>query len=1006
MNKTNALRYFLLKHLWKNRHLVSPETHREVARSLVIEETETRDWNILWRDGEERRGFVMPRNDVQFYRRGDISNATEADGGDFKDVANAFVATAFRIDDPLQVLAPEGVGRALDVWRTVLWLAVAVALYVLFDLPMAAGVLFAAVMVVEIWAPKGKLVLAGLMLPLSFVMGLPGALFSGLAAPLQFLDTRPDWRRVRTGLHVIGFALGMVVAWRHRETLSLPMIGWAAFPMLGALALALFRWLYATHRHMAPLAIPALVWGLGCTGFFSASLFLVAGLFADVVIAQLVPPSERLGTMVVRSASGRMVVRSGSGRISPSLITGLLGMLAALVAGLTWWSGVGADPGILDRFSPELVEHMQMIDTGDRRLAYKVFLLMLPLAALAAFWLSRRPALLAPSTVLGRVLLILQTPRVAATIVLVVSALVLWGNQQELPEDDLMNIIGLRFGLLYIPTPFHYVLLVIGSVIGLALMVAWPRSQLGPTQSRRLGWAFIWIYLTLALVPGLLSPAHFAAPGAYIFSLFSNHNGIIFGDAVQLAHGMQMHSDVRIMYGMLRAVGLAIWSKYVAPLSVADGAMVLKVGQVILCLSALWLARTMARGRVLVIFLSMALIVPWFHTYHSAILFPNHAGWRFTGYALGFGLAAFTAGWTLWRRAMVLGACGGLFVLLNTETGLCLSLGLLGTLILSAERPTLRNIAGLIASFLIGAGIVVLAFLGLYAATLGPLPSLAAWAIGLGYFFEGASGFAGRPFYFDPFALLIAAHWSLILINAGRLRLERALNVLESLRGGLAITGMLWLAYYVNGTSRQYLPGLVLVYGVFLSTYFAPAILTFLRKGKDWKRFLSLRPVVVAIVVGPMILAGNIQMGGSLWYNLIAPPPTAPTETISGAEVPESVARNLKEKIAFIMAQPDREEMVILSSFGYFIHAETGTASHLPMAEPYMQSYDRGDMDRIMKRIEELAPRRILVDAKTEDFVPYPTEQAFQERFISRILATYRFDHEESGWSIYVRREP
>lgn len=994
MNRTNALRYFLLKHLWKNRHTVSPEVHRQIARSLTITETEGRDWNIAWQDGDERRDFSLLRSDVLFYRRGDTSNATAADGQDFREIANAFVSMAFRIDGPIPAPPKFVPGRTIDIARTMLWLAAGASLVLFFQLPKAAAILITGLMIVELLIPRAKLVLAGLSLPLSFLTGLPGALFNVLAGLLQFLDTRPEWRRTRTGLHALGVVLGMVMLWRHREMLSLPMIGWALPPTLAAVSLALIRWLHMSHRHMAPLAVPGLVWGLGCTGYFSASLFIIVCQLADLVVARPVPASLRLD---------RVVARLRSDRVAPAHLSALMAIAAAVVAGLVWWSGIGADPGTLSRFSPELVAHMQMIDTGDRRLAHKVLLLLLPPAALAAFWLLHRPPLLASGTVLGyalRVTGLLQGP-----IGVVLAGVVLWATLRELPEQDILNIIGLRFGLFYIPSKLHYLLLVAGSLAGLGLMAFWLRGRVAPAIGRRLGWALIVLYLAAALLPGLLLPPALAAPGAYIFSLFSNHHGIIFSDAAQLAHGMQMHTDVHIMYGMLRAVGLAIWSKHIAPLSAADGVMILKVGQVVLCLAAISLARTMARGRVLMVFLCLALVVPWFHTLHSALIFPNHAGWRFIGYALGFVLAGATAGWPPLRRSIALGACAGLFILLNTETGLCLALGMLGTLVLSADRLTLGRVGCLAGGFTLGSVAVFLGFLGLYAGALGPLPSLAGWRNAFTYFRDGASGFAGRPYYFDPFALLIMAHWSWTAIHAGRVRLERPLGVVESLRGGLAITGLLWLAYYVNGTSRQYLPGLVLLYGFFLSSFFAPTFLGFLRSGRRWERFLSLRPMVVAVVIGPMILAGNIQMGATLWYNLTAAG-NAEAGMLSGVEAPAGIAADLKKKIAFLQAQPDREQIVILSAFGYFIQAETGLTPHLPVAEPYMQSYAQDDLDGLVRCIEALAPSRVLVDARNPSFALHPSEQAFQERFVSHILAHYRFDHEEAGWAIYVRREP
>lgn len=289
MNREYALRYFLLKHLWRNRRRVRPEVHRSIARSLRIESSGDDGWTISWNDMSQDRTFNLQYSEIVFYRRGDAADSPPSKSEDFRETADRFVAAAF--GESTQNEAPQEVSadRTADMLRSAVWAVAGAVLAVVFSLPPAAAALLGAAMIVEMWLPKGKLVLAVVSLPLSLLLGLPGALLHLELMALQFLDTRPEWRRTRVALHAAGLAIGFVVPWRHREYLSISTTLWALLPVAGSLAIAIAHWLRMSEYRIAPLTVPVIALALGCVGHSDAALFLVGCAVADLAITSLLP---------------------------------------------------------------------------------------------------------------------------------------------------------------------------------------------------------------------------------------------------------------------------------------------------------------------------------------------------------------------------------------------------------------------------------------------------------------------------------------------------------------------------------------------------------------------------------------------------------------------------------------------------------------------------------------------------------------------------------------------
>src|ERR1700756_3322281 len=101
MNKHQALRFLLLKHLWMLRGRVAPARHGRIAQSLEIDRTHT-DWVVTWTDEGERKRFEFPRDEIALYVRGDLGQRV-AVGTDVRNevLGERFARQAYGIADNL-----------------------------------------------------------------------------------------------------------------------------------------------------------------------------------------------------------------------------------------------------------------------------------------------------------------------------------------------------------------------------------------------------------------------------------------------------------------------------------------------------------------------------------------------------------------------------------------------------------------------------------------------------------------------------------------------------------------------------------------------------------------------------------------------------------------------------------------------------------------------------------------------------------------------------------------
>jgi hypothetical protein len=285
MNKHQALRFLLLKHLWMLRGRVPAERHGRIAQSLEIDRTDTR-WVVTWTDDGERKRFEFPLDEVALYVRGDLGQRV-AVGTDARNevLGERFARLAYGINDNL--------GREKRVSRFERpalqfagCAAVLVAMAATASAALPAVALASAMSLTEFWFRKGKAVNAVLGIALAYV-GVPAAALLGNAglAALSFADPDRKWRALRIAAHLAAAAFALVMFLRQPA----PSASWvyvvAAF--LVATATTYVRWLHGSHFRLYPLVFPLVCVGLVWNGEWLAGAIGLLGAILGLALPPL-----------------------------------------------------------------------------------------------------------------------------------------------------------------------------------------------------------------------------------------------------------------------------------------------------------------------------------------------------------------------------------------------------------------------------------------------------------------------------------------------------------------------------------------------------------------------------------------------------------------------------------------------------------------------------------------------------------------------------------------------
>src|ERR1700694_919386 len=405
-------------------------------------------------------------------------------------------------------------------------------------------------------------------------------------------------------------------------------------------------------------------------------------------------------------------------------------------------------------------------------------------------------------------------------------------------------------------------------------------------------------------------------------------------------------------------------------------------------------------GRAIPWLVASFLVLPWIQPLHAAVLYPNQSAWRFLGFCVGVVLLAAIHARNLHFAAMFLGFFGGLALLWNPETGVCLCLAYAVFLVLRGSgRPSPLKWPAIAASFLGGGLGAAVVFALAVRIGLGYWPDAAAIAGSFPLIGDFSKGYGGLQFKaVDALAVLVFAHALYLAIRglmdwgAGSAPTSR-----ESCRIALATLVVVWAAYYFKAPDPWNLWSLLFVYG-FLLDDLIPAAGSGSVQIKEFGR--SFRLMALALVILPAIAATNYAaLRSAVLAARQADCPGA--NAVSGICLPAELAKAERDKGAALRETLGRQRVLYFTADSYLMPLLTGVNQPLPQRDPFSDSILISDFDRLVSAFGSLAPECALFDDPGSPLSGYDSHRKFYGRLRAAIASSYERRGMDRGWEIW-----
>lgn len=286
--KSKALRYLILRHLWKNRGQVEDEIYLEVVRSLSVS-GDNGKFLISWTCNSNSFTKEMPEDEFSFYRQGKEAGNPEQSGLD--ETKNNSMAQEFAIE----ALGIRNTKQTNDIYNSVSiepfssavfalnWIGCFILLGILGIRHWPVATALGIIMSLEFSRPKGKCLSAFLFTVFPF-LGFPwvALIGSSIYSALQFLDPNPVYRRLRVSIPLMGGFIGL---WY----ISYPVRALEFGPGIIVLFLICafltgYRAMLSTHFRSMPLVFPLIGAAFYLDGHPTAGWYIAIFSFVELAI--------------------------------------------------------------------------------------------------------------------------------------------------------------------------------------------------------------------------------------------------------------------------------------------------------------------------------------------------------------------------------------------------------------------------------------------------------------------------------------------------------------------------------------------------------------------------------------------------------------------------------------------------------------------------------------------------------------------------------------------------
>jgi hypothetical protein len=635
-----------------------------------------------------------------------------------------------------------------------------------------------------------------------------------------------------------------------------------------------------------------------------------------------------------------------------------LGVITTLAASVAAWALTDADHASLSqRFTPEHVDFMLMIDSAPQRRAHLVALLTTALAcALATFFRGRK----------------------------------VWFSRAE-SESRWRSFGRWLFGALVAVGLCLIVDAPLGAVIISGPLVAVVAALSMHARARALLVGLLASYTAFLLLPGIFATPDLATAPPFPLLFLEWHYASVVSTGDRLASGLKLFSEVIPPYGVLvptllgaweRAHGLLTWGAHI---------------QLVHVMNALFVCAGLAAAvkwfrRVPGVVIALLALLPWVSSFHPSTLFPNQSAFRFLGLPLAVLALSWLSEQPRARWGVGFGVVTGALVIFNPETAVASVAGFFVFLVLRVEsfRELVRTGAQLASAALLPIGAWVLFYRWSFDAW--PFPSTASSAFDLVLRFSG--GYGGFPLQKVFIAVLVLAHavFSVVVAFARRRSTRRG-----AIRAALGTTLIVWFAYYANRSSAGNLWSYLFLYSFLLDTWLHPLSLRAAFRHARRGHLAARTACFVLIFAVPAITENVIAAQRVLEEGFSGQPPEGTTEVVSGVLLPTAVAHALREKAEYVARTPDS---FYVTTNGYTIPLLLGRFPESPFGDVFAESKTPADTKRLEAFIRERAPARLLFDDPESMLTSTSPQQRYFERVRASFADSYEVEGTASGWLV------
>lgn len=287
--RSKALRYLLLRYLWKNRESVVRETYLEITHSLVVSRDEDGKFVVSWNHNGKSFKSKIPEYELSFYQKGVGLRSSEKlirDEIKNKKIAQNFVLEALGIQSNQESEETyDSIYFEPYYWVAFIlnWIGCFVILWALGVIHWPAVLLLGSIMSLEFLAWRGKCLSALLFIVFPF-LGFYWVAFIGgcIYGLLQFFDPNPYYRILRTLAPLIGGLIGFLFILSSVGNINFGL--WEIVLFLFCIFIAFYRTMLLSHFRFMPLVFPLFGPAFYLDGC-SAAGWCIAGLsFIELIV--------------------------------------------------------------------------------------------------------------------------------------------------------------------------------------------------------------------------------------------------------------------------------------------------------------------------------------------------------------------------------------------------------------------------------------------------------------------------------------------------------------------------------------------------------------------------------------------------------------------------------------------------------------------------------------------------------------------------------------------------